>query len=225
MYGYRRIYFELLKRNIYIGINKVSLLMNEINVHSVCHKKYKYMYGEAGNIADNIINRDFKALGPYKKLSTDITEFKINNTKIYLQTVIDMWNREVLSYNISKHPDMFQARKTIEDLINNLPNGHNPILHSDQGWQFQHKQTVRLLKENNITQSMSRKGNCYDNAIIETFFGRLKKEFYYKRKFTSVEDFINKLMGYIKFFNEERIHSALEYMSPKQYKEKYTCQF
>ena len=151
-----------------------------------------------------------------KELS--ITEFKIADEKVYLSPVLDMYNREIVSYSISTSPNLQQIRDMLQGLFEKLPTDARPLFHSDQGWQYQHDEYQRLLAEHNITQSMSRKGNCMDNGIMENFFGRLKVEMYYGEKFESVNAFIDKLEEYIEYYNNERISLGLKGMSPVQYR-------
>jgi len=136
--------------------------------------KYRSYKGTVGKIVENILNRDFNADKPFEKLVTDITEFKICNDKVYLSPVLDLFDREIISYLISLSPNLQQMRDMLSELFVKLPDGSRPIFHSDQGWQYQHSEYQRLLKEQNITKSMSRKGNCLDNSIMENSFGRLK---------------------------------------------------
>ena len=183
--------------------------------------KYKSYKGEIGRIAPNILNREFKSNRPYEKLATDVTEFAVCDDKVYLSPVIDMYNNEIVSYSISLSPNFNQTREMLDKLIDRLPKNTKPILHSDQGWQYQMKEYQRILKENNIQQSMSRKGNCLDNSIMENFFGRLKMEMFYGEKFKSVNTFIDKLKEYIYYYNNERINLKLK-MSPVQYRTQNT---
>ena len=180
--------------------------------------KYKSYRGEVGKAAPNILNRQFKADAPYTKLTTDVTEFKVCNEKVYLSPVLDMYNREIISYSISLSPNFTQTKEMLEKLFERLPKDANPMMHSDQGWQYRMKEYRQLLEEHNITQSMSRKGNCMDNGIMENFFGRLKVEMYYGEKFESVNAFIDKLKEYIEYYNNERISLGLKGMSPVQYR-------
>ena len=179
--------------------------------------KYKSYKGQVGKIAPNILDRNFSSNKPLEKLATDVTEFNVCDEKIYLSPVIDMFNNEIVSYSISKSPNFYQTKEMLEELIPKLPKNTNTILHSDQGWQYQMKEYQNILKENNITQSMSRKGNCLDNSVMENFFGRLKTEMFYGEKFKSVDTFIDKLKEYIYYYNNERINLKLK-MSPVQYR-------
>ena len=183
--------------------------------------KYHSYKGEVGKVADNLLKRDFKSAKPFEKLTTDVTEFKVCNDKVYLSPVLDLYNREIISYSISLSPNLWQIREMLDGLFSKLPDDATPLFHSDQGWQYQHKEYQRLLTEHNITQSMSRKGNCMDNGAMENFFGRLKVEMYYGEKFESVTDFIEKLEQYIDYYNNERISLKLKGMSPVQYRTHY----
>lgn len=180
--------------------------------------KYCLYKGEVGKIADNLLKRDFKAEKPFEKLTTDITQFKVCDTKVYLSPVMDLFNREIVSYSISLSPNLVQIREMLKGLFDKLPDDATPMFHSDQGWQYQHAEYQRLLTEHNITQSMSRKGNCMDNGAMENFFGRLKVEMFYGEKFESVNAFIDELNEYIYYYNNERISSKLKGMSPVQYR-------
>lgn len=220
-YGYRRIDIALRNNGIIVNHKKILRLMQELNIKAKAKKRSKYnsYKGEVGKIAPNILDRNFKTDKPYNKLTTDVTEFKIGEEKVYLSPIIDCYNNEVLSYNISTSPNLVQAFDMLKDLYKVLPKHlkYETILHSDQGWQYQNKQYQKSLKEHNIIQSMSRKGNCLDNCIVEGFFGKLKNEFYYNEEFDSVEDFITKLEQYIEYYNHKRIKTALR-TSPVDYR-------
>ena len=180
--------------------------------------KYHSYKGEVGKIANNLLDRDFYAATPFEKLTTDVTEFKVCDEKVYLSPVMDLFNREIISYSISLSPNLLQIHEMLNGLFDKLPADSRPIFHSDQGWQYQHAEYQRLLKEHNIIQSMSRKGNCMDNGAMENFFGRLKVEMFYGEKFDSVNAFIDELKRYIDYYNNERISMKLKGMSPVQYR-------
>ena len=179
---------------------------------------YHSYKGEVGKIADNILKRDFHASKPFEKLTTDVTQFKVCDEKVYLSPVMDLYNREIVSYSISTSPNLWQIRDMLDGLFAKLPADASPVFHSDQGWQYQHAEYQRLLAEHNITQSMSRKGNCMDNGAMENFFGRLKVEMFYGEKFENVNVFIDELKRYIDYYNYERISMKLKGMSPVQYR-------
>ena len=193
--------------------------MRELGLQAKQSKNSKYhsYKGTIGKIADNILKRDFKADKPFEKLTTDVTEFKIGNEKVYLSPVLDLFNREIISYSISTSPNLQQIREMLNGLFDKLPLDAKPIFHSDQGWQYQHAEYQRLLKEHNIIQSMSRKGNCMDNGTMENFFGRLKVEMFYGEHFQTVDEFINCLKVYIDYYNNDRIITKLK-MSPVNYR-------
>lgn len=221
-YGYRRITMEMRNRGFNINHKTVRKLMREIGV--VCKvkmKKYRSYKGEEGRIAPNLINRDFSSSSPLYKMTTDVTEFSLFGKKRYLSPVLDMFNREIVCYTLYEHPVLDMAIDMVRKLIEKKGAGTISILHSDQGWQYQHKKYQKLLKDNAIIQSMSRKGNCLDNSVMENFFGNLKSELLYLRDFKSMEEFEDELHKYIKYYNEERIKLSLDGKSPVQYREQY----
>ena len=218
-YGYRRITYAMHNLGYVINHKTVLKLMKSLGICGKQRKsKYKSYKGEVGKVAPNILKREFMAEQPYTKLTTDVTEFNINGNKVYLSPILDMYNNEILSYSISEHPNFEQTRDMLKKLFKVLPAGSKPLLHSDQGWQYQMAEYQRILKEKNITQSMSRKGNCLDNSVMENFFGRLKVEMFIGEKFRSVGEFTSKLKEYIHYYNNERISLKLKGMSPVQYR-------
>lgn len=221
-YGHRRITLELHKFGFKINKNTVLRLMNEIKLKCcVRMKKYKSYRGSVGKICDNILKREFNASGINKKWATDITEFSLFGEKLYLSPVIDLWNKEIVSYTISRRPVLKQVIDMVEGAFRKLPKNTKLILHSDQGWQYQHRSYQMKLKEKGIIQSMSRKGNCLDNSVIENFFGILKSELFYLKKFNSIDHFKEELVEYIRFYNNERIKINLKGMSPVQYRKTF----
>lgn len=218
-YGYRRIVLELRKAGIPINHKTVQRLMDVLGLKSMVRiKKYKSYKGEVGNIAPNILKRDFTAIKPYTKWVTDITEFSLFGKKIYLSPILDLYNREIISYNLSVRPTFHQTMDMLDKAFERIPDDTGLILHSDQGWQYQMKQYQRRLQKKGILQSMSRKGNCLDNAVMENFFGLLKSELLYLQKFDSVEHFIKELHDYIYYYNNHRIKVNLKGLSPVQYR-------
>ena len=219
-YGYRRILMVLRNNGYSINHKTVLKLMNSLGLKGKQRKNDKYhsYKGEVGKVADNLLKREFYAEKPFEKLTTDVTQFKVCDEKVYLSPVMDLFNREIVSYSISLSPNLEQVREMLNGLFEKLPSDATPIFHSDQGWQYQHAEYQRLLSEHNITQSMSRKGNCMDNGAMENFFGRLKVEMFYGEKFESVTAFIEELKRYIHYYNNERISMKLKGMSPVQYR-------
>ena len=221
-YGYRRITDELTNKGIIINHKTVLRLMKSLGLKSIIRvKKYKSYKGELGKIAPNILKRNFKAMAPNQKWATDITEFNVSGKKLYLSPIIDLFNQEIISYELTERPVFNQVVTMLKKAFKKIPNKTNLILHSDQGWQYQMKQYQYLLKEKGITQSMSRKGNCLDNAIIENFFGILKSELYYTQKFRTIEELKHHIKQYIIYYNNERIKSNLNKMSPIKYRAHY----
>jgi len=221
-YGYRRITDELQNRAIVINHKTVLRLMKLLGLKSIIRvKKYKSYKGENGKIAPNILQRNFKATAPNQKWATDITEFNVSGNKLYLSPIIDLFNQEIISYELTERPAFNQVVMMLRKAFKKISNNTNLLLHSDQGWQYQMKQYQYLLKKKGITQSMSRKGNCLDNAIIENFFGILKSEMFYTQKFKSIEQLKKEIDKYIIYYNNERIKSNLNKMSPINYRTHY----
>jgi len=194
--------------------------MHAVNVLCLVRiKKYKSYKGTIGKVAPNIINRDFHANLPNQKWTTDVTEFKLFGKKLYLSPILDMYNSEIVSYNISAKPSLSMVIDMLDKAFDKIPDNTNIVFHSDQGWQYQHNLYQRRLKEKGIIQSMSRKSNCLDNSIMENFFGLLKSELLYLKKFTSIENFKEELEKYIYWYNNKRIKLKLK-MSPIEFKNK-----
>ena len=129
-----------------------------------------------------------------------------------------MFNGEVISFNLSKHPVFTQVVDMLEKAFSKIPDNTNLILHSDQGWQYQMKQYQHLLKEKGIRQSMSRKGNCLDNSLVENFFGLIKSELFYMKEYKTIEELETDIIEYIDYYNNKRIKGKLKGMSPIQYR-------
>jgi putative transposase len=218
-YGYRRVTAEMHRQNIYINHKVVMRLMEEEGLTSkVRMKKYRSYRGQVGKIAPNIIDRDFKADRPNQKWTTDITEFSLFGKKLYLSPILDMFNGEIVSYDISTAPALPQVMNMLEKAFAKVKETKGIIFHSDQGWQYQHAYYQKTLKNHGIIQSMSRKGNCLDNSVMENFFGLLKSELLYLQEFKSLEDFEKKLHEYIYYYNNKRIKLKLKGMSPVEYR-------
>ena len=223
-YGYPRVTIELQRRGYTINKKRVARIMRENGLRALKKKrKYNSYKGTIGRIAPNILDRDFSTSGPYQKLGTDVTMFITPHGKLYLSPVIDFHTREILAYDLSEHPNMQQIRR----MLNQLKRKHGEalsgaILHSDQGWQYQMHYYRKFLKDHDIIQSMSRKGNCLDNSPTENFFGRLKTEMYYDKEFTfkSLDELKANIHRYICYYNQERIVNRLR-TSPKKYREQY----
>ena len=214
-YGYRRITTELGKRNIPLNHKTVQRLMKELGLACrVRMKKYRSYKGETGKIAPNLLNRDFYAEKPNLKWVTDVTEFRLFGKKLYLSPILDLHSSDLVSYVISDWPVLSMVTSMLDKAFDKIPDGTNLILHSDQGWQYQHKQYQRMLRKKGVRQSMSRKGNCLDNAVMENFFGLLKSELLYLQEFDSIEHFKRELIDYLDYYNNHRIKAKLKGLPP-----------
>jgi transposase InsO family protein len=218
-YGYRRITLELRNQGFLINHKTVQRLMKELGLKSLVRmKKYRSYKGNMGKIATNILQRDFVATKPNEKWVTDVTEFHLFGEKLYLSPVLDLYNGEIIAYNIQSRPTYELVSKMLDKAVTCLSEGDAPVLHSDQGWHYQMKQYSYALKQHGITQSMSRKGNCLDNAVMENFFGLLKSELLYIQEFESMVHFNRELELYIEYYNHKRIKGKLKGLSPVQYR-------
>lgn len=213
--GYRRVTLELHNKGVTINHKTVQRLMKQLGLFCrVRMKRYNSYRGEVGKIAPNLLNRDFGADRPNQKWVTDVTEFSLFGQKLYLSPVLDLYSRDIVSYSITKHPSFRLVTDMIEQAFQKIPDGSDLILHSDQGWQYQMKPYQRMLKAKGIRQSMSRKGNCLDNAVMENFFGILKSELLYVQDFRSLDHFVVELIDYLDYYNNRRIKAKLKGLSP-----------
>lgn len=214
-FGYRRITLELRNRSYVVNHKTVQKLMKELGI--VCRvrmKKYRSYKGEVGKVAPNLLNRDFKSKKPNLKWVTDVTEFNLFGQKLYLSPILDLCSRDIVSYTISDRPVLSMVTSMLDKAFAAIPDDTGLILHSDQGWQYQHKKFQHMLRKKGIQQSMSRKGNCLDNAVMENFFGLLKSELLYLQDFSSIEHFIAELIEYLDYYNNRRIKVKLKGLPP-----------
>ena len=221
-YGVRRVHQELLNRGFPVNHKRVQRIMNQLGLAGKRPKeKYHSYKGEVGKVADNIINRDFSAEKPLEKWTTDVSQFKLSWGKCYLSPILDMNTNEIISYNLSLSPNMEQIKDMLSKAFERFPSVKGLIMHSDQGWQYQHEMYRKELQKHGIVQSMSRKGNCYDNCIMETFFGRLKNVMFYgfERAYTSFETFASAIDEYIAYYNNRRIQAKTKWMPPSKFRE------
>ena len=206
-YGVRRVHKELVNRGYTVNHKRVQRLMHTMGLFGKRPKeKYHSYKGEVGKIADNIIDRDFSTTAPLQKWTTDVSQFNFSWGKCYISPVLDMNTNEIISYDLALHPTLDQIQRMLDKAFDKFPSVEGLIFHSDQGWQYQHAYFRNTLQEHGIIQSMSRKGNCYDNCIMETFFGRLKNEMYYgyEKDYTSFEEFSKAVEEYIEYYNNKR---------------------
>ena len=224
-YGYRRMTLELRNRGYMVNHKRVQRLMKVLDLSARIRRKRKYSsyQGEIGKKADNLIQRQFEATKPMEKCYTDVTEFAIpaSNQKLYLSPVLDGFNSEIIAYNLSTSPNLEQVEAILNQAFSE-DHYTNTILHSDQGWQYQHQYYHHFLEGKGIQPSMSRKGNSPDNGMMESFFGILKSEMFYgyEKTFHSLEQLEQAIVDYIDYYNNKRIKIKLKGLSPVQYRTK-----
>ena len=221
-YGVRRVHKELVNRGYNVNHKRVQRLMHDMKLRGKCPKeKYHSYKGEVGKVANNVIDRNFSTTAPLQKWTTDVSQFSLSWGKCYISPILDMNTNEIISYDLSLSPNMEQIQRMLNTAFEKFPSVEGLIFHSDQGWQYQHAYFRNALKEHGIIQSMSRKGNCYDNCIMETFFGRLKNEMFYgyEKDYSSFDEFSEAIRKYIDYYNNERIQAKTKWMPPVKYRE------
>ena len=224
-YGYRRIHLELRNGGYLVNQKRVQRLMKVLNLQAKMRQKRKYSShkGDVGKKAENLIQRQFEATKPMEKCYTDVTEFTIPNStqKLYLSPVLDGFNSEIIAYHLSTSPNLEQVKSMLKQAFTEKYY-ENTILHSDQGWQYQHDSYHRFLESKGIQASMSRKGNSPDNGMMESFFGILKSEMFYgyEKSFQSLKQLEQAIVDYIDYYNNKRIKVKLKGLSPVQYRTK-----
>ena len=217
---------ELKNRGYIVNHKRVQRLMNKMELKGKRPKeKYHSYKGNVGNIADNLINRDFSTKAPFQKWTTDVSQFNFSWGKCYLSPILDMNTNEIISYDLSLSPNLEQVKRMLDKAFGSFHDLRGLILHSDQGWQYQHVYFRDQLKKHGVIQSMSRKGNCYDNCIMETFFGRMKNEMFYgyEKEYSSFDEFQRAVKKYIDYYNNERIQTKTKWMPPVKYREASMC--
>ena len=234
-YGYRRLWAHMRNLGYTINHKAVQRIVQklELQVHSFTRKSRRYSSyrGTVSNIADNLLNRRFKTSIPHQKITTDTSEFKYwmqdSNGKtfahkLYFDPYMDLFNDEIVSFHIGQTPSAAGIQTALEEAIRITADcPYRRTFHSDQGWAYQMKAYTNRLKEERIFQSMSRKGNCLDNSVMENFFGLLKQEIYYGRVYHSYEELKVAIEEYIVYYNERRIKKSLGWMSPAEYRRKH----
>ncbi len=186
-----------------INHKRVQSIMQQLDLKGKCkQKKYRSYKGEVGKIAENLLERNFKATAPNEKWVTDVTEFKCAEGKLYLSPIKDLFNGEIVAYDLASSPNFEQITRMMEQAITRL-DGAKPILHSDQGWQYQMVGYRKILE---------------DNGAMESFFGRLKTECYYGKRFEIFEQLEKTIHEYIYYYNHEQIQIKLKGLSPVKYR-------
>lgn len=225
--GYRPMVQLLKAKGFNVNHKKVQRLMKKLGLRVTSFwrksRKYTSYKGKVGKIAENRLNRRFSTPIPHQKITTDTTEFKYYENgiqkKAYLNPFLDLFNNEIVSFEISKRPT-YQAISTALsqalEVTSDCP--YRRTFHSDQGWAYQMPQYIHTLKEHQVFQSMSRKGNCHDNSVMENFFALLKQEIYYGRVFNSYQELREEIIDWITYYNTKRIKKKLNWMSPAQFR-------
>lgn len=232
-YGYRRIHAMLRKQGHVINKKRTQRIYQDLGLqvksYTRKYRRYNSYKGVVGRISPNRINRRFESNIPYQKIVTDTTEFKyyeedkngkLQLKKLYLDPFMDLYNLEIVSFKITRQPNGISMLNALEEAIEKTSEcKYRRTFHSDRGWAYQMPAYQNRLKEHGIFQSMSRRGNCYDNSPMENFFGILKQEMYYGKVYRSYKELALAITNYIKYYNEERIKEKLNWLSPVQYRE------
>jgi putative transposase len=218
-YGYRRITAAIRREGTLVNHKTVQRLMGLLGVKSCVRiKKYRAYHGEVGRAAPNVLQRQFKAVRPNEKWVTDVTEFSVGGQKLYLSPILDLYNGEIVAFETARRPLFRMIGAMLRRAFTRLSLEDKPILHSDQGWQYRMPLYREVLQQRAVTPSMSRRGNCLDNAVMESFFGTLKSEFYYLNQFRDLEELQIGIRRYIHYYNHERIRLKLGGRSPVEYR-------
>ena len=223
-YGYRRITATLHQEGIVVNHKKIKHLMRELGLYPAAYKRSRYSSckGEVGKRTANILKRAFDVKAPDTVWATDVTEFQTDEGKLYLSPIKDLCTGEIISYSISSSPNMEMVMGMLNAALLAHPDPDGLMIHSDQGFQYQHALFVNSLEANGIVQSMSRKGNCLDNGKMETFFSTLKREMYYghEKEFRTREQLKAAIDEYRAYYNRERIQKKPGCLPPLIFREK-----
>lgn len=200
---------------------RVRRLMQILHLQSVCRKKkYNYIKSTPEVTAENVLNREFYADAPNEKWLTDVTEFKyyvgVEVKKLYLSAILDLYDRRIVAYKIGTSNNNQLVFETFDDALQSNPNAH-PLFHSDRGFQYTNKTFHSKLMKAGMRQSMSRVGRCIDNGPMEGYWGILKSEMYYLKKFTSLEELTKAIEDYMIFYNTKRYQLKLKCMTPMEF--------
>ena len=226
-YGSPRVYQELKKTELACGLNKVAKMMKNNDIYSIVKKKHK-PYGTAKHnpelVSDNIVSREFFVAQPNQKWVSDITYVWTNEGWLYVCVIIDLFSRAIIGWSMDKNVDTNLVIMALTMAVTNRQPKKGVIFHSDRGCQYTSHKFHRELKRLNMISSMSRKGNCWDNACSESFFHTLKTELIYQTKYSTRNSARMAIFEYITvFYNRKRIHSYLDYMSPMEFEKKHSA--
>lgn len=220
--GYRQMTITINReKKTQFNKKRIRRLMQILHLKSVCRKaKYNYIKSTPEVTAENVLNRKFTADAPNEKWLTDVTEFKYyvgaEIKKIYLSAILDLYDRRIVAYKIGDSNNNELVFKTFDEAVALNPDAH-PLFHSDRGFQYTSKTFHQKLMDAGMRQSMSRVGRCIDNGPMEGYWGILKSEMYYLRKFTDREDLVHAIENYIRFYNTKRYQFKLHCMTPMEF--------
>ena len=219
-YGYRRILLDMRNRGWNVNHKLVYKLMRDMGLKAKIRQRrpYNSYAGSISHIAENKLDRNFTPHKPNTTYVSDVTEFRVAGRKVYLSPVMDLFDRSIVAHTVSTSPATAFTAASLAHTLDTCTPEPGWMMHTDQGFQYQHASWRTLIKDHGGIQSMSRKGNCYDNAIIENFFGHLKTEMYHGEKFNTVEEFNHTLDEYIQWYNTERLQQRLKGLTPMQYR-------
>lgn len=225
-YGYRRITAALC-RSMAEPVNHkcVQRLMHKMGLRALIRakKSFRHIPGISDVHVPNVLQRDFFAEAPNQKWVTDVTEFNVHGHKLYLSACMDLYNGEVIAHRMAKRPVFDLVSDTLRDALARSECVSEVIVHSDQGWHYKMRPYRAMLKQHGARQSMSRRGNCFDNAVIESFFGTLKAEYYHLATLGCTEELEAGVNDYIRYYNHERIKLRLQGLSPVEYRLRNTA--
>jgi putative transposase len=220
-YGSPRVHAELAGREVQVCVNTVAKLMKQAQIRSAMHKKFVARTTDSDHrlpVAPNLLDREFHADLPDRKWCCDITYIDTGEGFLYLAGVMDLCSRKIVGWSMADHLRTELCLDAIDMAIQSRRPGEGLVHHSDRGIQYASADYMQLLQSHDITLSMSRAGDCHDNAAMESFWGTLKTELVYRRDYKTHEQARQSIFKYIEcWYNRERRHSALGYMSPEQF--------
>ena len=219
-YGYRRILLDLRNQGWEVNHKLVFKLMREMGLKAKIRQRRPYVSynGTISHIADNKLDRNFTPDKPNTTFVSDVTEFRVAGRKVYLSPVMDLYDRSIVAHAVATSPSTAFTAASLQQAITACAPEPGWMMHTDQGVQYQHSSWRNLIHDNGGIQSMSRKGNCYDNAVMENFFGHLKAEMFHGEIFDTVAEFNQASDEYIQWYNTERIQQRIKGLTPMQYR-------
>lgn len=221
VYGYRQIQLFLLQdHGVWMNHKKVLRIMQDLGIRSRIRRKHRFNYAtsEGDRVAKNILKRDFKADAPNQKWVTDITQYRIGEKWLYLSAIKDLFNNEIIAYQMSARNDNELVLRTFQQAWSQQKDVTGLIVHSDQGFQYTSHAYHDMLPKVGARISMSRRGNCYDNASVESFFSHLKTEGLYPYDIRNIDEAQRKIEDYIRFYNQHRPQRKLNKLPPVEYR-------